>query len=147
MYPAYDLVYVEDDPTDARFFERAIAKADPGVRTHRFSDGQAAVDFVEAVAANRDPLPKVLVLDIKLPKLLGFDVLRAIRDNERTRHLPVVMLSGSTQQADIDLAYALGATSYINKPPTLKQLNETVGTIVKFWVRANRLPVGAEAST
>ena len=133
---------MEDDPTDAQFFQRAIKKADPTVRTHRLADGQAAVDFVAEVAGGRDPLPKLLVLDIKLPKVLGFDVLRAIREQPRTRHVPVVMLSSSTQQRDIDLAYDLGANSYLNKPPTMQQLNETVATMVKFWVRANRLPVG-----
>ena len=139
MLPAYDLVYVEDDPTDARFFERAIKKADPQVRLHRLEDGQAAVDFVARLSADNTPLPKVFLLDIKLPKILGFDVLRAIRDNARTRHLPVLMLSSSTQQQDVDRAYDLGANAYLNKPPTMKQLNETVATVVKFWVRANRL--------
>ena len=142
MYTTLDVVYVEDDPTDAQFFERAIRKADPNCRVQRLSDGQAAVDYIHDVALKRDPLPKVLVLDIKLPKLRGFEVLRAIRDNPRTRYLPVVMLSSSTQQEDIDLAYDLGANSYLNKPPTMKQLNEIVGTLVDFWVKSNRLPVG-----
>lgn len=141
MHPAYDLIYVEDDHTDARFFERAIRKTDPAVRTHRLQDGQAAVDFIEDLAEESDPLPKLIVLDIKLPKLLGFDVLAAIRDNPRTRHIPVIMLSSSTQEADIDRAYRLGANSYLNKPPTMKELNETVATMVKFWIRSNRLPL------
>ena len=142
MYTSLDIVYVEDDPTDAQFFERAIRKADPDCRFHRLSDGQQAVDFIHDVALKRDPLPKVLVLDIKLPKLRGFEVLKAIRKNPRTRYLPVVMLSSSTQQEDVDLAYDLGANSYLNKPPTMKQLNEVVHTLVSFWVKANRLPVG-----
>ena len=141
MYTSLDIVFVEDDPTDAQFFQRAIRKADPNCRVHRLSDGQAAVDYIHDVAANRDPLPKVLVLDIKLPKLRGFEVLRAIRANPRTQHLPVIMLSSSTQQEDIDLAYDLGANSYLNKPPTMKQLNEVVGTLIDFWVKNNRLPV------
>ena len=143
MYTTLDVVYVEDDATDAQFFERAIRKADPSCRVQRLTDGQAAVDYIHDIALNRDPLPKVLVLDIKLPKLRGFEVLRAIRENPRTRYLPVVMLSSSTQQQDIDLAYDLGANSYLNKPPKMKQLNEIVGTLVDFWVKSNRLPVGS----
>ena len=142
MYATLDVVFVEDDATDAHFFERAIRKADPNCRVHRLSDGQAAVDYIQDIAANRDPLPKVLVLDIKLPKLRGFEVLRAIRNNPRTHFLPVIMPSSSTQQEDIDLAYDLGANSYLNKPPTMKQLSEVVGTLIDFWVKNNRLPVG-----
>ena len=141
MHSTIDIVYVEDDDIDAQFFERAIRKADPNCRLRRFPDGQVAVDYIPSVGANRDPLPKALVLDIKLPKLRGFDVLKAIRDNPHTQYLPVVMLSSSTQQSDIDLAYDLGANSYLNKPPTMRELNDIVGTMIKFWVKSNRLPV------
>lgn len=142
MYSALDLVFVEDNPTDAQFFERAVRKYDPACRIHRCHDGQVAVDFVTAIAANHDPLPKLLVLDIKLPKLLGFDVLRAVRANEHTAYLPAVMMSSSTQQEDIDLAYALGANGYLNKPPTMQGLNQAVGCLIEFWVRSNRTRAG-----
>ncbi len=139
MPHAIDLVFVEDDHIDAQFFERALRKWNPDCTFRRYADGQEAVDYIDAVAQTTEPLPKLLVLDIKLPKLLGFDVLKAARLRKRTHFLPVVMFSSSTQQQDIDRAYELGANGYLNKPPTMRELNATVASIMEFWIGANRL--------
>lgn len=136
-----DLVFVEDDPNDAQFFERALRKWNPDCKFRRCVDGQEAVDYIESVASTNDPLPKLLVLDIKLPKLLGFDVLKETRRQLLTQFLPVVMFSSSTQQEDINRAYRLGANGYINKPSTMQELNATVATLMNFWVGANRSAV------
>ncbi len=92
MPNSLDLVYVEDDPTDAQFFERALRKWNPACKFCRYIDGKQAADYIESLAVSNDALPKLLVLDIKLPKLLGFDVLQITRDRSRTRCLPVIML-------------------------------------------------------
>ncbi len=141
MPNSIDLVYVEDDPIDAQFFERALRKWNPNCKFRRYADGQEAVDYIDAVAKTNDPLPKLLVLDIKLPKLLGFDVLKATRHRARTHFIPVVMFSSSTQQQDVNRAYELGANGYLSKPPTMQELNETVAAIMDFWLGANRLAV------
>lgn len=132
-----DVLLVEDDPVDAKFFTRAANKINADLRIEWVKDGQAAVDYIERMAESRKPLPKLVVLDIKLPKLRGFDVLARIRNNTYTKRVPAVMMSGSTQLEDIELAYDLGANGYLSKPSTFGQLNEIVGKLVGYWITAN----------
>lgn len=133
-----DIVLVEDDPVDAKFFQRAVRKTDEQTRVRWLSDGQAAVDALIGTAESGEPLPRVIVLDIKLPRLRGFDVLQRLRADERTKRLPVIMLSSSTQSEDIERAYDLGANSYVSKPPTYGQLSHLVQQMLTYWLTLNR---------
>lgn len=139
MLPA-DILLVEDDPIDAKFFKRAVKNTNDGTRVTWVKDGQAAVDHLTAVSAAGEPLPQLVVLDIKLPKLKGFDVLRHVRSNHPTRRVPVVMLSSSTQQADIEQAYDLGANSYLSKPSSFTRLTSLVTSLLDYWLSVNTAP-------
>ena len=129
-----ELLYVEDDPTDAMLFKRALASAGGDYRLHHLTDGEAAVAFVsEATRAGRQ-LPQLAVIDVKLPKVLGFDVLSHIRTTAKSRLLPVLMMSGSSERSDIERAYALGANAYVRKPATYTELKDFVTHLTKFWL-------------
>src|SRR5262249_42161665 len=115
-----EVLLVEDNSSDAELTVRALKKNNLTNRLHIARDGAEAVDFLCARGAfvNRagSQLPKVVLLDMKLPKLSGLEVLAAIRQQERTKVLPVVMLTSSKQEPDIQRCYALGVNSYIVKP-------------------------------
>ena len=132
------IVHVEDDPTDARLFERAVKAASPGTRLRWYRDGQSALDEIDRLTDPAFVLPAVVVIDIKLPKIGGFDLLRRIRHQEDTSAVPVVMLTSSTQEADIERAYAERVNSFISKPPTYGELKEMVATFIPYWLTYNR---------
>ena len=113
------ILLVEDDPDDEELTMRALRRANVANEIAIARDGQEALDFVfcEGEYADRPPLlPIAILLDLKLPKLDGVDFLRRLRANERTKHIPVVMLTSSGEQEDMERAYAAGANSYIRKP-------------------------------
>ena len=134
------IVLVEDDEVDAKLFKRALAKQANGTRIQVLNDGQQAVDTLLDDKVKPEAVPKLIVLDIKLPRLLGFDVLERLRQDERTANVPVVMLSSSTQQTDVERAYALGANGYISKPSTFSQLSELVEHLAGYWLKYNTVP-------
>ncbi|HEX2678770.1 MAG TPA: response regulator, partial [Polyangiales bacterium] len=107
-------------------------------------DGAEALDylFARGVHAERDgrQLPQVILLDLKLPKIDGLDVLQAIRADERTRRLPVVVLTSSAEEQDIMRSYSLGANSYIRKPVDFDQFVEAVRQLGLYWLVLNRAP-------
>ena len=134
-----EILLVEDDPVDVRLFSRALSKAKPDVRLDVLGDGQTVIDqLLEDSAA---VLPKLIVLDIKLPKVFGLDVLARLKADERTRPVPVIMMSSSTQERDIKRAYELGANGYISKPGTFGELSELMQHVVGYWLRHNTPPV------
>src|SRR6185369_98415 len=101
-----------------------------------------AADGAEALDILRDgPMPRVVLLDLKLPKIHGFDVLKRVRDDERLRLLPVVVLTSSREDPDISRAYALGANSYIVKPVDFDQFTKAIGDAGVYWMLLNQTPV------
>lgn len=136
MQPPH-LVLVEDDEVDAKLFTRALAKKAKGTRVHVLRDGQEAVDALLSEEQAQADVPKLIVLDIKLPRLRGFEVLERLRQDERMASVPVVMLSSSTQQSDIARAYELGANGYLSKPSTFGQLTEMVQHLTGYWLKYN----------
>lgn len=142
------IIHVEDDTADARLFARAVQGVSPETRVHWFRDGQAALDEIDRLTDPAYVLPAVVVIDIKLPKVGGFDVLRYIRAGSNTSALPVVMLTSSTQESDIERAYADGVNSFLSKPPTYTELKDTIASFVPYWISHNRrvLAFGEEKS-
>ncbi len=136
-----DLLLVEDQASDAELALRALRTLDLDERTHRVDDGAEALDFLfgRGAYADRSPAdaPGLVLLDLKLPKLSGHEVLRTLKADDRTAHIPVVVLSSSDEQSDVTRCYALGANSYVVKPVDFDTFTETVQRIGTYWLQTN----------
>jgi two-component system, response regulator len=135
------VLLVEDDPDDVELTRRAFEKNRLANALEVVTDGQAALDYLFCVGpyANRT-MPQLVLLDIRLPKIDGLEVLRRMRDDERTKVLPVVVLTSSTEESDIARSYRLGANSYIRKPVDFNQFIEAVRELGLYWLVLNRPP-------
>jgi len=136
------ILLVEDNKDDEDLTLRALKKSHIANEIVVVRDGAQAIDFLFGTGAHagRDLsiLPQVVLLDLNLPKLNGLDVLRRIRADERTRLLPVVVLTSSKEDEDIINSYALGANSYVRKPVDFKQFVDAVGSLGLYWVLWNQ---------
>jgi two-component system response regulator len=139
-----DLLLVEDQPSDAELALRALRDLDLGTRMHLIEDGAEALDFIFGREAYADrsveETPGVILLDLKLPKVSGHEVLRALKSDERTTHIPVVVLTSSGEASDVERCYALGANSYVVKPVDFDAFTETVQRIGTYWLGTNEKP-------
>jgi len=128
----------EDDPTDAYFFQRAFRRAGIPVTLHFVRDGQEAIDYLQGAGPFADrtahPLPQLVLLDLNMPRLDGFEVLEWVRKQPELNGLQMVIFSGSDEPRNIDRAYGLGANWYLVKPHSLEELNALVGRFKKFWL-------------
>ena len=142
MYKAKLLV--EDNPDDEVLTRRALKKNNIGNEVIVARDGAEALDYLFATGTyeGRDPsiMPQVVLLDLKLPKVDGLEVLRRIRANERTKLLPVVILTSSMEQRDLVDGYGYGANSYIRKPVDFAQFVEAVRQLGLYWLVLNETP-------
>lgn len=142
--PPIDVLLVEDDPDDAEFTLRAIRKINVGLRIVRVEDGVSALEYLFCSGAHADrvppTLPRMVLLDLKLPKVDGLEVLRRIKSDPRTRGLPSVVLSSSREPRDIQEAYLRGANSYVVKPIGYAEMIATLGEIVRYWFELNETP-------
>ena len=141
----FTLLWVEDDPDDILLGERALAKA--GFETLRIvRDGDQAISYLggkgEFSDRTRFPIPSLVLLDLKLPRKSGFEVLRWIRGAGGPRRMPVVILTSSQEQRDIDRAYDDGANAYLVKPVDTRTFAEMVSGLHHFWALLNRNPEG-----
>jgi CheY-like chemotaxis protein len=138
------ILLVEDDPNDVLLIRRAFAKADIKNPVHTVEDGDAAVAYLagEGTYADRDdhPLPGVVLLDLKLPRRSGLEVLEWVRQSPALRRLPIVVLTSSRESADVNRAYDLGANSYLVKPVGFDALTELVRILQGYWVGWNEKP-------
>ena len=136
------VLLVEDNPDDAALTLRAFRRNQVGNEVVVMRDGIEALDFLFARAAyaNRasQPLPKLILLDLKLPRLDGIGVLRAIRADPRTRLLPVIMLTSSLLEQDLEACYGLGANSYLVKPIDYTEFVDMTRIIATYWLTLNR---------
>jgi two-component system response regulator len=135
------ILLVEDDVDDEALMLRALRKL--GMRTEVVTarSGEDALDFLFGAGAHagRDPwaVPRVVLLDLQLPKIDGTEVLRRIRADERTRLFPVVMLTSSREQADIRQCYRMGANSYVRKPVDFAEFSQLVRVLAAYWLLHN----------
>jgi two-component system response regulator len=140
------ILLVEDDPNDIELTLRVFRKNPPGKPIVVVRDGVEALDFLRGTGshAGRDASqqPHVVLLDLNLPMLDGLEVLRRIRADERTRRLPVVILTSSNEDGDKRAGYDLGANSYVRKPVDFQQFTEAVQQIGLYWLRINVPPPG-----
>ena len=139
-----EILLVEDNPRDAELAIRALRKHNLANNLVHVKDGQEALDWLFAegrhMGRDVDQRPKVVLLDIKLPKRNGIEVLAAIRSDSRTRHLPVVMLTSSNEDQDVLKAYANGSNSYIVKPVEFEKFSRTLGEAARYWLHLNQSP-------
>ena len=144
-YPqAVDILLVEDNPEDAELTIRAITKRKLANQLHLVEDGAEALDFIfcRGAYAYRDfeTPPKVILLDLKLPKVSGLEVLRELKRDERTRSIPVVVVTSSREDPDIKAAYALGVNSYVVKPVNFDAFVDAMSQLGLYWLLVNETP-------
>ena len=139
-----DLLLIEDQPSDAELALRALRKLDLGERTHLVEDGATALDFVfgrnDYAGRSVTETPALILQDLKLPKVSGHEVLRTLKSDDRTKHIPVIVLSSSKEDRDVRRCYELGVNSYVVKPVDFGQFTETVQRIGTYWLKTNERP-------
>jgi two-component system response regulator len=138
------ILLVEDNPDDEALTLRALTKSRVLNKVEVARDGAEALDFLfcRGAHAERDPLeqPQIILLDLKLPKVDGLEVLRQIRSEPRTRMLPVVILTSSKEEQDLIAAYSGGANSYVRKPVDFNQFVEAIKQLGLYWLILNEAP-------
>lgn len=139
-----EILLVEDTDADAELAIHALRKR--GLANHLVwvKDGAEALDFIfaqgEYANRNMENGPKVVLLDLRMPKVSGIEVLRRIKNDERTRKIPVVVLTSSKEDVDLDECYVLGVNSYISKPVEFDEFSKVVGDLGLYWLLINKLP-------
>jgi two-component system, response regulator len=142
------ILLIEDNPDEIDLTIRALKKNKINNEVVVITDGAAAIDYLLNSGAYVDKvqteLPALVLLDLKLPKMNGLEVLQHIRSNTRTKLLPVVILTSSREEKDLTLSYNLGANSYIRKPIDFNQFMQTVEQLGNYWLVMNELPTHTE---
>lgn len=151
MSQLVEILLVEDSPEDSELTIRALRRNKLANEIHVAEDGVEALDylFCRGVHADRtftNP-PKLVLLDLKLPKISGLEVLRAIRADDRTKGIPVVIFTSSKEQRDLIDGYKLGVNAYAQKPVDFEQFSETIRQIGMFWILVNQAPQTAAAAS
>ncbi|MCX6554114.1 MAG: response regulator [Candidatus Aminicenantes bacterium] len=139
-----EILLVEDNPADVELTLRALKKHNLANQVKVVSDGAQALDYLFGSGAyegkNSQPPPKVVFLDLKLPKVDGREVLRRMKANAKTRIIPVVVLTSSQEERDIAESYKLGVNSYVVKPLDFNKFVEAVSQLGLYWVLLNQAP-------
>jgi len=142
----FTVLLVEDDPNDRLMTERAFQKLGDLILLHTVNDGEEAIAYLSGKGQYQDralhPCPGLVLLDLKLPRTSGFEVLGWLRDHPDSCRVPVTVLTSSEQMSDIQRAYSLGAVSYMVKPNGFDQLMSMANAIYAFWVTFSRRPEG-----
>ncbi len=139
-----EILLVEDSSTDEELTIRALKKHNLSNNIFVVRDGAEALDYIFGTGkySGRDTNnhPKVILLDLKLPKVDGLEVLRKIKADKKTKHIPVVVLTSSSEESDLVKSYKLGANSYIVKPVDFKQFTESIRQLGMYWLLLNERP-------
>ncbi|MDB6095678.1 MAG: two-component system response regulator [Verrucomicrobia bacterium] len=139
------ILLVEDEESSAFFFQHVMTKLEMPQSLQVAQDGQEALDYLDGKGRFRDritfPIPGLIVLDLKMPRVTGFEVLGWIRKQPELRKLIVIVMSTSASDSDINQAYELGANAYVVKPSGLDELAEVLRSIQHFWLAHNRGPI------
>jgi len=143
------ILLVEDDENDALLVRKAAQKTLAGIPISCVSNGHEAVQYLkgEGIYADRSkhPFPDIVLLDLKMPVMNGFEVLRWVRSQPKLKRLPIIILTGSVHETDTRTAYEEGANSYLIKPANFNELVETIKNVGDFWLTGTRLPNLGEA--
>jgi two-component system response regulator len=143
---AAEILLVEDSPDDVELTLHALQENNLANRIHVVRDGQEALDFLFCKGAYSErrfqDTPKLVLLDLKMPKVDGLEVLRTVKSHPHTRTIPVVVLTSSDEERDIIESYQLGVNSYVTKPVDFEQFTEAVRQLGLYWMLFNRRPPG-----
>jgi two-component system response regulator len=140
QYQHVEILLVEDSAADAEMTLRTLKKRGIANDIEWVRDGVEALEFLRcegAWADRRNGQPRLVLLDLKMPRMDGLEVLRSLKQDARTRHIPVVMMTSSREEGDLVASYALGVNSYIVKPVDFDSFAETVAQVGMYWVLAN----------
>lgn len=137
MMNSIEILLVEDNSQDAELTLRTLKKNKLANSILHLSDGQEALDYLEKP---ENGIPKVILLDLKMPRVDGIDVLRRIKSNERLKIIPVVVLTSSRQERDVIESYKLGVNAYIVKPVDFEQFVKAITDVGLFWLVLNQSP-------
>jgi two-component system response regulator len=139
------MLLVEDNPSDADLILASLSNEGYAGAIHVVHDGVEALEFVfcrgKYTDREEEPCLRVIVLDVKLPKIDGFEVLRELKSDSRTRSIPVVMLTSSNIERDVARGYQLGANSYVQKPVDFERFRRTVRHMGLYWMTMNEAPL------
>jgi len=139
-----DIILVEDDPNDADLTIRALRKSGYANSLIHLQDGEEALDFIfcKGVYSGKPvvEMPKLILLDLKMPKVDGIEVVRQLKSDARTKEIPVVLLTSSNQDQDIAKGYEFGVNSYVVKPVDFESLQKAVAGIGMYWLLLNQSP-------
>jgi len=141
-----DILIVEDTQADVELMQRVLKKLDLEDKAFFVTDGEEAMDYLLGTGSRADrrlaEQPKVIVLNLKLPKVGGLEVLKQIKSHERVKSIPVVIYTASTEEQDVGRCYASGANAYVVKAVGYEELTETLTDLMRFWALRNRPPFG-----
>lgn len=144
MTEPVDVLLVEDQAHDAELALRAFNQLNLGKNVSVVRDGAAALDFIFGRGAYEgrsvDDLPTLILLDLKLPKVSGLEVLSTLKSDERTRHIPIIALTSSREGCDVTECYDLGVNSYVVKPVDFEAFTEAIQEIATYWLTLNEEP-------
>ncbi len=141
LFEDLDILLVEDSPNDAELAMRALKKRGLASKMLWVKDGEQALDYLfrQGLYASHDnAAPRLVLLDLKMPRVDGIEVLRAIREDERTRRIPVVIMTSSQEDRDVTLSYDLGVNSYVVKPLDFEFMADVVCQTGAYWLNVNR---------
>ena len=141
QYQHVEILLVEDSAADAEMTLRTLKKRGIANDIEWVKDGVEAIEFLRcegAWASRRNGHPRLVLLDLKMPRMDGLEVLRQLKQDTRTRHIPVVMMTSSQEEGDLVASYSLGVNSYIVKPVDFDSFAETVAQVGMYWVLANQ---------
>jgi two-component system, response regulator len=143
-YDGVEILLVEDNRQDAEMTIRSLKKCSILNKLYWAKDGVEALDFIRCAGSyeSRDPhqLPKLILLDLKMPRLDGLDVLRELKADQKTRNIPIVAMTSSNQERDITESYRLGVNGYVTKPVQFASFMEAVANIGMYWIFVNQTP-------
>ena len=139
----HEIIVVEDSPYDAEMIVDALRIKGLAKKVMVLEDGEQVLDYIFSKGPFREnesnPNPKLILLDLKMPKVSGIEALRQLKSNPETKHIPVVVLTSSKEESDIKTAYSLGVNSYIVKPVEYERFEEAVGEVGLYWLLFNEL--------
>jgi two-component system, response regulator len=140
-----EILIVEDNPDDAEIVTRALSKNKLANSLHWAKDGEEALDFLfcrgQFECRNGLSLPRLILLDLRLPKVDGMEVLHVIKADPKLKLIPVVVMTSSTQDEDVVRSYDYGVNSFVSKPVDFKAFSDAIGTVGLYWMVVNRAPV------